>query len=587
MSIAGLGQSQLSGHVIVCGTGGMSLRIVDELQQLGDQVVVLGYGSDEQISLSFAHGNVPYIAVTSGISATLVLAGVHDAIAVICADDSDVNNIETALIARELNSTVRVVTQLGNTVVGRAMAQDNGPGAVLDIADLAAPSVVEACLGVLEHRIVIDSVEFVVAELPVPQQGSLRQLFADLAPVAVVRGEHWSDAGQALASPGRDQFVAVGDRAIMVGTREELSACELIEPSVGEAARAARPARSGVFTKMRATAQALIEDADAGLFRSIGILTILVGISTAILTLGHNRPSMGFVDSLYFSVETVTTVGYGDFNFLHQPVWMRLWAIALMIGGIATTGIIMAFIADLLISRRLSKSLGRRRAKGFSGHVVVIGLGSFGVRVVSQLLSEHRQVVVIERDENNRFLSTVEELDIPVVFGDATHPSTLLAAGVSRASATAVLTSDDLINIETSIALRELLGSKDPAPIVVRVFDKTLGRSISRRFGFTGLRSTQELAVPWFVGAALGLEVLSTFSAGQQSFMVGKMQITSAGELVDLQMSELSAGIQVIAIARAQGGKLEYPPRRDTRFCVGDTAYLCGPHEELLTVLRS
>jgi hypothetical protein len=52
-------------------------------------------------------------------------------------------------------------------------------------------------------------------------------------------------------------------------------------------------------------------------------------------------------------------------------------------------------------------------------------------------------------------------------------------------------------------------------------------------------------------------------------------------------MSDLSAQIRVIAIARGEHpDTLEHPPRRDTRFGPGDQAYLVGPYEELLLVLR-
>ena len=52
-----------------------------------------------------------------------------------------------------MNPSVRVVSQLGNTAVRRAMAVDNGPGAVIDGATLAAPTIVEACLGRRQHEL--------------------------------------------------------------------------------------------------------------------------------------------------------------------------------------------------------------------------------------------------------------------------------------------------------------------------------------------------------------------------------------------------------------------------------------------------
>jgi hypothetical protein len=55
-------------------------------------------------------------------------------------------------------------------------------------------------------------------------------------------------------------------------------------------------------------------------------------------------------------------------------------------------------------------------------------------------------------------------------------------------------------------------------------------------------------------------------------------------------MRELGARVRVIAIGRDAGdgsmGSLEYPPRRDTRLAAGDDAYLAGPYDELLRLLR-
>jgi hypothetical protein len=52
-------------------------------------------------------------------------------------------------------------------------------------------------------------------------------------------------------------------------------------------------------------------------------------------------------------------------------------------------------------------------------------------------------------------------------------------------------------------------------------------------------------------------------------------------------MADLGARTRVIALSRAaEGGQLEHPPRRGTRFAGGDEAYILGPYEELLRVLR-
>jgi hypothetical protein len=144
-----------------------------------------------------------------------------------------------------------------------------------------------------------------------------------------------------------------------------------------------------------------------------------------------------------------------------------------------------------------------------------------------------------------------------------------------------------MTNIETALAVRESLGSRwQDVPVVVRVFDRELARMMEQSFGFQNVRSTSALAAPWFVGAALGLDVLSTFYVDQQPFLVGKVVVKEGGGLEGLAMADLSAKTRVIALQRASGGELEHPPRRGTRFAGGDVAYVLGPYEEILRVLH-
>ena len=101
------------------------------------------------------------------------------------------------------------------------------------------------------------------------------------------------------------------------------------------------------------------------------------------------------------------------------------------------------------------------------------------------------------------------------------------------------------------------------------------------------MRSTSAIAAPRFVGAALGLDILGSFDVAEQAFLVGRLTVAPGRGLDGLAMVDLPAQTRVIALSRAaDGGRLEHPPRRDTRFAPGDQAYVLGPYEELLRVLR-
>jgi Trk K+ transport system NAD-binding subunit len=551
-------------HIIVSGDDALATTIIEELNNAGVSVIKL---------------NSP---------AELARAQPDRAVAVVCAGDDDAINLEIALLARKANPKVRVVARLANDVLREAVADDNGPGAILDVADLTAPSVVEACLAHTAHPFEAAGIKFVVSDAEAPRDGTLREIYGDLAPVAVIHGPNSPTPGDVVACPGRDLRVHAGDWTAMIGTPDELAGLGIKIPRPTRV-RTRRPQLRRAFDAVRT----LRNDVNPMFFRALAAAVSLLIGSTIVLRFTYQpHPGMTWVDALYFSTETIATVGYGDFSFLHQPTWLRLFSITLMFAGVTTTALLVAFIADLLLSRRFAYSAGRRQARHLRNHIIVVGLGSFGSRVVADLTAAGYDVAVIERDENNRFLSTAAELEVPVVFGDATLRQTLESARADHARAVAVLTQDDMVNIETGIVLREMLGPRvmpavirPDVPIVLRIFDRALGAAVAQRFGFENVRSTVELAAPWFIGAAMGLQVLGTFWVGQRSFTVGGMHVAALSELDGLRMFELSTHTRVIAITR-EDAPVQLHPRRDARLCAGDTVYLVGPYRELLATLR-
>ena len=376
--------------------------------------------------------------------------------------------------------------------------------------------------------------------------------------------------------PGRDLDVVAGDRAVLLGT-------------AGPDRPIPPPARRARQGGLRRYVNGFVGETDRAFRMTLLFLVGVAVLSVLLLQVGYHGSGrrMTVLDSVYFTTETLTTVGFGDFYFADQPAWLRVWAILLMIIGAAVVTVLYAMLTNLLVSRRIAQSLGRQVATRMTEHVIVVGLGSIGLRVIERLHAAGQPAVVIERDEDNRYLARARALGVPVVYGDSTVAGTFESANLRAARAVAVLTSSDLANIETGIALTDLLGERwSQVPVVLRVFDRELAATVETSFGFRRVRSTSALAAPWFVGAALGLDVLHTFYVDHTPMLIGTLTVADSGGLVGRTMAELSAQIRVIAIRRAGGDDLEYPPRRDTRFAGGDRAYLVGPYEDLLGVLR-
>jgi Trk K+ transport system NAD-binding subunit len=582
------GYADWRGHVIVCGLHSVGLRIVEQLNLSGVPAVVVDDQPDPALARQLAGWGVPHLPASSRTAAMLMEAGLAGAAAVICVLEDDLQTLETALLTRELRADVRIVVQLANPAVGRALSQIDV--AVLDVASLSAPAIAEACLQSGLQEILLDGERFVAARTVAPRTATLRDLYGALAPIAVLP----ASGEDTVICPGRDHLVSQGDRVTVFGAPDELRAAGITGPiQVRENIR-----RPRVTRRVRQLLVSLVRAvADRRMATALAVLVVVLVAATLILHVAYQLPDpaghrgqgrISLLSAAYFAVETVTTVGYGDFSFRGQDPWLMVGAISLMLLGATFVAVFFATLTNMIVSRRLEESLGRQRIIGLSGHVIVIGLGSVGIRVIQRLVSAGREVVAVDKDESNRHLGQLRALEVPVIIADATLPETLEAVSLPNAAAVAVVTSDDLANLETGLAVRDQLGERwHSVPVVLRMFDSPFARSVRHNFGFASVRSTAALAAPWFVGAALGLDVLSTFYAGDEPLLVARLTVSPGGGLNGLAMSELSARTRVLAIRRAADEQLlEHPPRRGTRFRDGDQAFLIGPYEELLAVLR-
>ena len=415
-------------HIIVSGDDALAMTITDELKNAG--VTVARLANIEQSE--------------AGVGRELALADVGQALAVVCAGDDDAANLEIALLARKANSKARVVARLSNDVLREAIADDNGPGAILNVADLAAPSVVEACLEHTTHRFEAAGIEFVVAGRDAYRDATLRELYGDLAPVAVIHGEKSPTPGEMDVCPSRDQQVHAGDWTIMVGTADEVAAQGIRIQDLTRT-RSRQPRLRRVVDSLRV----LVSEFNPSFYPIMGVTLLLLITSTVLLRLNYEAPPrMGWVDAIYFTIETMTTTGYGDFSFVaptHLATSVRC--------AVDVQWRDHHCVAGFLCRRRAAVASLRPGSRAPAGTASAQPhrrrrIGALAMRVVSDLTAAGYDVAVIERDENNKFLSVARKLDVPVIFGDATLRQTLQSARVDRARAVAVLTADDMINIE-------------------------------------------------------------------------------------------------------------------------------------------
>jgi len=102
-----------------------------------------------------------------------------------------------------------------------------------------------------------------------------------------------------------------------------------------------------------------------------------------------------FGDALWWSVVTLTTVGYGDF---YPATMLGKWLGSLFVlGSLGLFGLFVGTASDIIQERREEKRMGKN-GTGFSGHTVLVGWDKFGRMVTTQLVNAGRKVAILTND---------------------------------------------------------------------------------------------------------------------------------------------------------------------------------------------
>jgi voltage-gated potassium channel len=179
----------------------------------------------------------------------------------------------------------------------------------------------------------------------------------------------------------------------------------------------------------------------------------LLGLVIAAGTAGYMAFGLAFVDALYQSITTVTTVGFrelGDFG-----TGEKLLTIAVIVLGVGTALYTGSALVEALVEGQLSESVRRRRMErriaDMDGHVIVCGWGRVGKTVADYAKGYGMDVVVIDVDPE-RF----GDIERSHIVGDATDDAVLEAAGVHRARALVAALAEDADNLFVTLTARGL-----------------------------------------------------------------------------------------------------------------------------------
>ena len=143
----------------------------------------------------------------------------------------------------------------------------------------------------------------------------------------------------------------------------------------------------------------------------------------------------GFVDALYMTVITVSTVGFMEVQPLDLDA--KIFTIFLIIFSVTIFGYIISAVTDYISNNKLMEDIKHKKLQKsiskLKGHTIVCGYGRNGKQAVAKLKSYKQDCVLIENDPE--LIDEIElEGDILYIKGDATDDDALIGAGIENAS---------------------------------------------------------------------------------------------------------------------------------------------------------
>ncbi|MDO9508647.1 MAG: potassium channel protein [Thermovirgaceae bacterium] len=179
------------------------------------------------------------------------------------------------------------------------------------------------------------------------------------------------------------------------------------------------------------------------------------------------------VDALFYTVTTLTTVGYDAPPGL--PLGGKVFIIFLILAGIGTAGLAIGEITNYFVVGGLLSAMGKRRdsrVKNLEKHWILVGLGKVGHEVAQHLRKDNMPFMAIDIDES-KVVAAREEGWI-VHRGDARIDNVLEDAGILKASGMILTLPDDADNVYATItaralnpALRIIARANDPQSVAV------------------------------------------------------------------------------------------------------------------------
>ncbi|MFF2651145.1 NAD-binding protein [Streptomyces sp. NPDC058045] len=538
--------------MVVCGDDALAHRLADELRTVYRENVTLvvppagrldrrtqtGRGRAAVLlgrvtaAVSRAAGSTDTLAPPSPgrtleaadlTEEVLAEVGVADAVALALVHDDDETNIRAALAARRLNPRLRLVIRLYNRRLGQHLASlldqaaalagrlPDGLDAsttVLSDADTAAPALAASALGGTSKVVRADGLLLRASELGPQRPGETRE--PGLCTLALLSATDSDPAGaEGSEDSGSEAPRLLPDEATVADARGRGT---VVLKAVSYSGPQRRNLRSAPLSWLLLSRRLR--------WSFTGLVALVLALAVASMLTTGDRST---VHAVYLTVLDLFAI---NDPAVGEPAARQVLQLLNGLVGLLLLPVLLAAVLEVLGTFR--SGAPRRPPRSLSGHVVLLGLGKIGSRVLVQLRELGIPVVCVEADPEARGMALARRLRVPVVIGDVTEEGVLEAAKIHRAQSLLALTSADATNLEAALYARSV---KPGLRAVLRLYDDEFATAVYRTLraahprALTRSRSVSHLAAPSFAVAMMGRQILGAIPVERRVLLFAAVDV--------------------------------------------------------------
>ncbi len=291
-----------------------------------------------------------------------------------------------------------------------------------------------------------------------------------------------------------------------------------------------------------------------------------------------------FWRSFYFTLLTVTTVGYGDEGMSERG---EMFATVVLLGGIAVASYSFAVLMQFVVSKDFGRERRmKQRISQMNQHTIVCGYGRMGKTICDELSSSGVDVVVIDKDAD---VAADAEADGYVsITGCASEDEVLERAAVARAATLVAASSNMAEAVVTAMTARDLA----PEIRVIARAEREEDERKLRRAG-AGLIVSPFTSGGYDIAAAIIRPSLAEFITNARttlgSVTMAELTIAEASELEGRTLADYGSkeatAVSFVALRR-DGAPLQIPPPGVTELASGDVLIVAGDPDAVLQMKR-